>query len=292
MQLSQLQYFLKVVEVGGVNAAARELSISQPAITTAIRSLEQELGCSLFNRVKQRLVLTEQGTLFHRRVYPAIMALDAAVDEVREMDARKRQVRLGMPAMIGLLFMSNLLSGFRQTYPDIEVRVVEANTRELRSLLDNKRIDMALMIGESPYSRGLGRTTLLNTTYSFFVGQDHALAKEDMVSTQVVAEQPLFLFDEGLFLNQYITNAFRREGLIPNVAFASSQINAIKKYVGLSQACTFLIRECVEEGDPLVEVPTEITPPVTIVATWDKEQTMGNAATQLLRYLKHLHPKT
>lgn len=288
MQLSQLRYFLKVVELGGINAAARELSVSQPAITTAIRSLEQELGCSLFNRVKQRMVLTEQGSLFRSRVYPAVAALDAAVEEVQELDARKHQVRLGMPAMIGLLYLPKLLGDFRRACPDVEIRLVEANTRELRTFLDNKRIDMALMIGESPYSQGLGRATLLRTSYSFFVGEGHALARETMVPAEVVADQPLILFDEGLFLNQYITNAFRRNGLFPHVAFASSQINAIKQYVGVAQACTFLIRECVGEDDPLVEVPTEITPPVSIVATWDKEQIMGDAAKQLLRFLKQI----
>ena len=64
MRLNQLEYFVKTVECGGANAAARELSVSQPAISAAIRELEEELGVPLFRRVRQQLILTEEGAAF------------------------------------------------------------------------------------------------------------------------------------------------------------------------------------------------------------------------------------
>ena len=288
MKLSQLYYFQKTAQLGGVSAAAQELHISQPAITTAIHTLEEELNVTLFRRVKQRMVLTEQGEFFLSRVEVILADLDQAVLETRELDGQNARLRLGIPPLIGLLYTRPLLEEIHKIHPGIELQLVEANTRELRRLLNEGRIDMALMIGESPYSRGLERQLLLETSYSFFLGREHPLAGSPFLSARAVSALPLILFDQGLFLNQYITDAFQAQGLFANVIFAGSQISAIKAYVSAGYGGTFLIRECVGPRDALVEVPTEITPPVSIVAAWPRMQPLSPAMGRVLRYLKRL----
>lgn len=287
MRLSQLEYFRKVAELGSVSGAARELHVSQPAITTSIRALEEELGVELFDRVKQRMILTEAGRHFSMGIGKVLDALYAVRDETRAMSDRNHRVNLGIPAMIGLLYTQGILHDFRLRYPEVEVHLTEANTRELRTLMDEGRIDLALMIGESPYSRGLERRVLLRTKYCFFVGEGNPLAGREMIDAATVARQPLILFGEGLFLNWYITDALKSRGLEPKVGFTSSQIIAIKSYVREARAGTFLMRECVSPEDGLVEVPTEITPDISIVATWLRDQRLPPQSIQLLQYLQN-----
>ena len=107
MRLNQLEYFVKTVECGGANAAARELSVSQPAISAAIRELEEELGVPLFRRVRQQLILTEEGAAFYRRVGPLLIQLQVAVHQVQAMAGGPQALRLCLPPMIGM-FMAGI----------------------------------------------------------------------------------------------------------------------------------------------------------------------------------------
>lgn len=291
MRLTQLEYFVRTANLGSTNAAAAELHVTQPAVSTAIRNLEKELGTPLFRRRRQRLELTEAGALFYRRVNNVLNELHAAVKEVEGYSPDQKNLRLGIPPMIGTIYMPAILRKFVPAHPKIHLEVNEANTMELSQMLGSQKIDMALVIGESPYTRGFERQELLQTQYSFFVGRDDPLAKQKRVTIQQLAKEPLMLFDTGLFLNQYITDAFRTRKLAdPNIIFASSQINSIKKYVSMSLGGTFLIRECVRESDGLVEVPTEITPTISIAACWVRGTTLPAAGKTLLRFLQKISP--
>ena len=85
MRLTQLQYFIRVAELGSINAASRDLHVTQPAISTAVRSLEEELGVHLFSRSHQRMELTDAGLLFYGRVRDALRILDDAREKARNI---------------------------------------------------------------------------------------------------------------------------------------------------------------------------------------------------------------
>ena len=286
MRLTQLQYFIRVAELGSINAASRDLHVTQPAISTAIRSLEEELGVHLFSRSHQRMELTDAGILFYSRVREALRILDDAQDELQGYAAGQETIRFGIPPMIGLMYVPAIVRKFYLKHPEIRVKLTEANTRELSQMLNSRELDFALMIGQSPYSTGFERRTLLDTSYSFYVGPDNPLSSADMVTLDELAEVPLILFDTGLYLNRYISQAFEQRTKRPTVAFASSQINSVKKYVQQSSGGTFLIRECVHPEDELTEVATEITPEISIIAAWLKGTSLSSSARTLLHFLQ------
>lgn len=286
MRLSQLEYFAAAVRYGSINAAARALHISQPAVSTAIRNLEKELGVSLFARRGQHLELSEAGVLFYPRVQAVLEELDQAAAEVRDFVPDTRVVRFGMPPMIGLLYLPLILEKFIPAHPSVHVELKEADTREIRSLLDQEKLDLAVMILESPYSRGLATNALMHTSYSFFVGPKDPLARAEKVTAAQLAKEPLLLYDTGLFLNQYLTDALASRGLgKPKIRFAGSQINSIKTYVEMSLGGTFLIRPCVRPGDQLVEVATEITPSITLASASLRGKSLSPAARALEKFL-------
>ena len=291
MRLTQLRYFVKVVDCGGVNAAARELLISQPTISTAIRELEAELGVDLFRRVKQQMILTEEGSHFYSRIKPLLEELTLAADETRGLGRSKNLVRLGIPPMIGVFTTPPILTEFHRLHPEIQVQILESSTDDQKQLLLNDSVDAVLMIGESQYNVGLEQYALLHTRYAFYVGPDHPLAGRKQVDLRDLADEPLVLFEKGLYMNRLIQRAFQAEGKRPNVVLTTNQIGTIKEFVGRSVASTFLIREVVESRDSLVEVPTDLAPNITIVAAWKKGQNLTPAVLKLLKFLQKLNRK-
>ena len=286
MRLNQLEYFVKTVECGGANAAARELSVSQPAISAAIRELEEELGVPLFRRVRQQLILTEEGAAFYRRVGPLLIQLQVAVHEVQAMAGGPQALRLCLPPMIGMFMAPLILGEFVPAHPDLHLTISEAGTDSIQKMLLDGTADLGIMIGQSPYNVGLEAVPLRETRYALFVGRQSPLAGRRLVSFRDLAGEPLVLFDQGLYINALLHRQFRQEGVRPNIVLQTNQINTIKDFVGRSVASTFLIREVVKDADQLIEVPTDFSPPITIIAAWKKGRRPVGGALQPLRFLQ------
>ena len=286
MRLNQLEYFVKTVECGGANAAARELSVSQPAISAAIRELEEELGVPLFRRVRQQLILTEEGAAFYRRVGPLLIQLQVAVHQVQAMAGGPQALRLCLPPMIGMFMAPLILGEFVPAHPDLHLTISEAGTDTIQKMLLDGTADLGIMIGQSPYNVGLEAVPLRETRYALFVGRQSPLAGRRLISFRDLAGEPLVLFDQGLYINALLHRQFRQEGVRPNIVLQTNQINTIKDFVGRSVASTFLIREVVKDADQLIEVPTDFSPPITIIAAWKKGRRPVGGALQLLRFLQ------
>ena len=292
MRLTQLHYFIKVVDCGGVNAAARELLVSQPTVSTAIRELEAELEVPLFRRIRQQMVLTEEGSYFYSKVSPLLLDLAQAAEETRKLGQSKNLVRVGVPPMIGIFTIPPILSEFCRQYPEIEVKFLESSTDNQQQLLQNDLVDMVLMIGESQYNVGFEQYAVLHTRYAFYVGPEHPLAAVSYgggyVTLSELAKEPLVLFEKALYMNRLLQRAFQAQGLTPNVVLTTNQINTIKEFVGRSLATAFLIREAVEPQDTLLEVPNNVSPDITIVAAWKKGQQLSGSTLKLLKFLQKL----
>ena len=286
MRLNQLEYFVKTVECGGANAAARELSVSQPAISAAIRELEEELGVPLFRRVRQQLILTEEGAAFYRRVGPLLIQLQVAVHQVQAMAGGPQALRLCLPPMIGMFMAPLILGEFVPAHPDLHLTISEAGTDSIQKMLLDGTADLGIMIGQSPYNVGLEAVPLRETRYALFVGRQSPLAGRRLISFRDLAGEPLVLFDQGLYINALLHRQFRQEGVRPNIVLQTNQINTIKDFVGRSVASTFLTREVVKDADQLIEVPTDFSPPITIIAAWKKGRRPVGGALQLLRFLQ------
>ena len=91
MEIRQLIYFIEVVKQKGVTQAAKALHMTQPPITRQLHLLEEELGCSLFDRSSRRLILTEAGRHFYERAQTILGLCDATVLDMANYEAGIRE---------------------------------------------------------------------------------------------------------------------------------------------------------------------------------------------------------
>lgn len=131
MERRQLEYFLAVIDHGGFTAAATALHISQPALSTAVRTLERDLGAMLFHRLPRGVKLTDAGAEFAESARVIMRELDTArarVDAVTGLIAG----RLDMISLPGMLLdpLAPVAGLFRRRYPRVRVRIVQAETPE------------------------------------------------------------------------------------------------------------------------------------------------------------------
>lgn len=145
MRLRQIEDFLTVVESGSIRAAARQLGVSQPAITKSMRRLEADLGSRLVQRTPQGIVLTNSGRVFLARAKVAFSELRRARDEVaRTEDPSGGSVAFRVGPTTGVLIVPEAVALFRAQFPLARVRVVESFGRLFIPLVRDGTLDFAV----------------------------------------------------------------------------------------------------------------------------------------------------
>ncbi|WP_296556685.1 LysR substrate-binding domain-containing protein [Pigmentiphaga sp.] len=145
MKFNQLRDFVAVARAGSIHQAARDLGLSQPALTKSVRQLEKELGTPLFQRTAQGAVLNEMGRRFLRRAEVAANELSRGQDEVAQLlGGQGGRVALALSATPSLLFLPNALKVFRQSHPLAEVRIVEGLLPVMLPALRDSQLDFVL----------------------------------------------------------------------------------------------------------------------------------------------------
>ena len=137
MEIRQLEYFLAVKNAGSFTRAAEHLYVSQPAVTSAIRSLESELGITLIDRSQGKASLTAEGRIFSAHVEEIMKGV---VTTIRDMDAMKSlssgTLAIGISSFLSLPSVLSLIARFLSDHPGIECRVQEGPAEAVAALLE------------------------------------------------------------------------------------------------------------------------------------------------------------
>ena len=146
---SSLEYykvFYTVCECGGITTAAQHLCISQPAVSQAIRQLEDALRCRLFLRTSRGVKLTKEGEVLFSYVKRGIETLYDGEDTLQRMqDLETGEIRIGASDMTLQFYLLPYLEGFHERYPNIKVTVSNGPTPETLDLLRDGRIDFGIV---------------------------------------------------------------------------------------------------------------------------------------------------
>ncbi len=153
LNLDQLRAFLAVVRHGGVNKAAQTLSLTQPAVTTRLKRLEEGLGTELFERSPGRLKLTKRGEMLQTYAEQFERLSDKVEETVVAKDGINRHLRIGASETIAQCWLPDLVAELHSEFPNLVVEINVDISVNLRAGLLDREIDLALLLGPvSEYS--------------------------------------------------------------------------------------------------------------------------------------------
>lgn len=176
MELRHLNYFVAIAEEGSFSGAAERLWVAQPALSTQIRRLEDELGIKLFERHARGVDLTGAGELFLDRARAVLTAAETARSTAGDLRAGLvGSVKLGAPTGIGWRLLPELLERFGRDRPDVELTVVESYAGTLLRDLQDGRLD-AIVAPSVVGSTELSRTAVGREPWLVLAGPGHRLA--------------------------------------------------------------------------------------------------------------------
>jgi len=152
---SQLQIFVRVVELGGITAAANDLNVPKSTVSRQVARLEDRLGARLLDRTTRTIRATEVGQGFFERAVRILADIEEAEAEVASQQLRPRgTLRLTGPLTFGRMYLGDMLASFLTRYPDVEL-VVDLSDRMVD--LVEEGFDVAIRVGVLPDSSLIAR---------------------------------------------------------------------------------------------------------------------------------------
>src|SRR5271167_1984 len=201
MDLGELQVFLMVAKEGSFSRAAERLYRTQPAVSLAIRKLEDSLGQPLFIRGARPVRMTDAGTLLKEYAERLLNLRDEVKKGLQELEGLKRgELSLGVnESSIHALLLA--LAGFREAHPGVQIRLHRMFSRDIPHEVVNYRLDLGA-VSFIPREAQLQSTEILKDELTFVVPPKHPLAKRKEVDVEELAKES--------FIAHIVESPFRR----------------------------------------------------------------------------------
>jgi DNA-binding transcriptional LysR family regulator len=194
MDLKQLRYFKTIVEEGSITAAARKLFMSQPPLSCQIKLLEEEFGCTLFERGSRSVHLTEAGQTLYNYALSILDLSDAArQDTISTAKKHSGIIRIGIVSSIICSTALEWIREFSENYPDIRFEIIEGNSYDLINRFETNSIHLALL--RTPLNQS-GLTCLKLFTDSLVVigHKTHFKSTSTSITLSELSKLPLVVY--------------------------------------------------------------------------------------------------
>jgi DNA-binding transcriptional LysR family regulator len=247
LSLAHLRTLEAIARHGSFSRAARELNLTQPAVSMQIRGLEQRLGLPLLERVGKRAFPTRGGEVLLAHAARALRELAAGVERLHELrGVVAGRLRLGTSASISIYLMPPALRRFRARYPETELIVVTGNAPEITRAIVGNDLDVGL-VSLPVRDRALLVTPFFRDELVAVAPPERAWRRRRSITPVDLAREPLILFESGATLRRVIDGWFHRAGVSPRAPMELGNTEAIKKLVeaglGLSVTSWFSVRQ-------------------------------------------------
>ena len=258
MSFAELKSFHMVARLGSITQAAKKLGLSQPTVTTQIRSLEGQYGVELFYRGGRRLTLSDEGV----RLLPMVQQLlqqEADIEFfLRNCDQVQGALRIGATAPY---YMLDLVRRFREQLPQCEVTLEIGNSQQVIEALEDYRVDLAAssLLVEDPR---LTRLLLGHDPLVLAVHRSHPLAARERVPLAALAGHCLLMREKGsttrVLTEQLLRDAGVALGSLLEIGSRESIHEAVLRNIGISITARHEVPASAElrvielEGAPLI----------------------------------------
>jgi DNA-binding transcriptional LysR family regulator len=191
MEMHQVRYFLAAAKALSFTRAAETCHVSQPALTTAIKKLEAQLGGPLFHREGRQVVLTE----FGRRMQPHLSqileqarAAETVAKDFRLLD--QVPIRLGVMSTIGPMRLNSLFAAFEHNSPGVDTTVRDGAPEALAALLDADELDIAILNPLEGLGENYRAEPLYTERYVVLLPPVHPLRSRDALALRDLSGEP------------------------------------------------------------------------------------------------------
>ncbi|MDD3205874.1 MAG: LysR family transcriptional regulator [Lachnospiraceae bacterium] len=258
MTIRHLKIFITVADCGKMNMAAKKLYISQPSVSQAIQELEKEYGIQLFDRLSQRLYITDNGKKL-------LSYARHIVDSYEEMDLMMKnagehpRIRVGASVSVGTCLIDKVITKLEEKNPKIEIRVVINNTSTIEKMLADSELDVGIVEGLIT-NLDMLQIPLCEDELVIVAGKQHPFYLRTCIQLQELQNTDFVAREDGSMVRNQYEQLLQNRGITVNTKWNSTNTEAIKNAVIAGKGIAILSGRLVEkevESKELRVIPVE-----------------------------------
>lgn len=285
MNVTQFEYFCAVCTYQSISKAAEHLHISQPSLSIAIKELEAEIGVLLFKRHYRGVTLTETGEQLYEMSSRLLKEFKKIEQKIYDIGKKRKVLQVGIPPMIGSLFLSRIYKEFLKENEDITLQVAEGGTKRIVKALKEDALDMIFVPHTQPLDKELEALEI--SRFEVVCGMaEGSKPEEKEVSLSELAGVPLVLLNNSFFQTEEILRRFSQEKVTPKVMLQTDQLSTLQNMIKSGAAAGFLFRELIENQEGIQAVP--LVPPiyVTVSLVYKKDSYISESMESFREFVK------
>ncbi len=252
VKLELYRVFKEVAETGNISLAAKNLYISQSAVSQSIKQLETALQARLFSRSPRGVTLTGEGQMLYEYVRSALSLLSTGEDKLSQaQQLLLGTLTIGASDTVTSLFLTPYLEAFHRKHPGIRLKIVSGRSAKVLSMLRSGAVDIAF--ASSPSEPGLSTWSCFATHSVFVAGSGYDCDFDHVYTRQEIADFPLILLERKASSRVFLEQYFLQSGitLTPEIELSSRSLLVSLAKIGLGVAGVTLefVQDALLSGD-------------------------------------------
>ena len=250
MTIRHLKIFIAVYNERNMTAAANKLFITQPSVSQAIKELENYYGVELFERISNKLYVTESGKKVYQYAKNIMKLFDELEDGLKE-NAVKKKLIVGANYTVGAVLIHKYIKNFNSLYPNSEIRVIVNKASILKEMLRKNELDLAL-IEETKNESDFIEDSFYNDRIVVVADPEHPLFQKNEVTAYDIVNEHLLLREKGAGVRNLFELKMNQIGLVIEPYWESTSttalINAAEDKIGIAVLPFELVKDHITSG--------------------------------------------
>jgi DNA-binding transcriptional LysR family regulator len=288
--LELYKIFCLVVRAGNISHAAKELYLTQPAVSMAIRQLEEKLGKELLVRTSKGVKPTIEGEVLFQYIDQALNLIDTAEKKYTDfVNMKMGEVRIGANDTIISHYLMPVIERYVSEYPNVNINVTNRTSGETLKLLRNGNVDLGFINLPIPSDKSLIVTECMEIT-DCLIGGSKFNHLTDGIKLNEINDYPLLMLEKGTIIRKSLDDYASKHGHIfsPNIELGS--IDLLLAFCKINLGLTFSIKEFIQaemNSGAIYEIPLmPQIPPRKIGMVRQKGISLSIAAENFIKLLK------
>ena len=242
--------FCKIVECQSISKAANQLYVSQPAVSLAIKQLENTLNVKLFFRTQRGVTMTTEGKMLYNYVKQGCNIINVGEEKLKELSALQAgEINIGTSAMTLRFFLLPFIEKFHRDFPLVKLKITDAPTPETMQHLKEGLIDFGVVSEPIDLNNSNFKYKSVKSVKDILVAGDNfkELKNKDTAGIKDLKKYPFIMLEKGTSTRLYIENYFKENNIEinPEIELATSELvlEFIRRGIGIG----FILEDFVTE---------------------------------------------
>lgn len=237
----QLVNFVTLAETRNFTQAAKTLNLTQSAISHSIKSLEEDVGCRLFERIGKKVFLSVQGESLLGTATQILNLMNSSRERLRSRNSwGVGRLRIAAPASICEYLVPEILREFKESFPQCEIKLTATDSPGISNLLLKNEVDLAFSLESGPANKDITFQRLFSDNLVFVVSPNHPWLERKRINRRDIESSAFLCYAQSSFTHRKMLNFFRENGVNIRNFTEIGNVSTIKELVKIGQGIALL----------------------------------------------------